>query len=110
MAGAKDLWERLREEVKTASDRTRRSADRAIKVGVLKVDLVSLRRDRSRAHAHLGERALTLWRAGSLGGLELDAEALRLKALVQSIEESIAAKEAELDAFKGAPPEPIANA
>jgi len=109
MADLKDFWDRLRDELKTTSERTRRSTDRAIKVGILKVDLVSLRRDRSRAHANLGERVLALWSAGSLDSMEADAEALRLRALAASIEDAIASKQAEVAAFRSARPEPVPN-
>jgi len=57
------------------------------------LDLVSLRRDRRRAQADLGERAAALWNAEKLESLSEDSEALRLKTLVQSIEGLIAAKE-----------------
>jgi hypothetical protein len=109
MADLKGFWDRLKGEVKTTSERTRRSADRAIKVGILKVDLVSLRRDRSRAHANLGERVLTLWNAGSLESMGSDAEVLRLRALVGSIQDAIASKEAEVVASQSAKPEPVPN-
>jgi hypothetical protein len=41
--------------------------------------------------------------------LDSDPEALRLRALVQSIEDSIVAKR-QLSALKSAPGEPVANA
>jgi hypothetical protein len=90
------FWSRVSGEVRHASERAGRGARRAVQRGVLGVDLVSLRHDRSRALAHLGERVVRLWSAGSLEALTLDAEAVRLRALVESINASIRAKEDEL--------------
>ncbi len=96
MASASKLWGRMQEELRSVSERTRRGATRAVRSGVLQLDLVSLRRDRNRAHADLGARVLSLWSAGGLETLPADFEAARLRALVQSIDESIGAKEEEL--------------
>ena len=71
-----------------------------MRIGVLRVDLLSLRRDRSRALAQLGERAFFLWNTGSLGVLERDEEALRLRSLLEGIERCIADKESELHALR----------
>ena len=90
------FWDRLQDEVRTGYERTRRTTRRTVRTGVLRVDLLSLRRDRSRALAQLGERAFFLWNAGSLATLEGDAEALRLRSLIEGIERCIADKESEL--------------
>ena len=100
MANASKFWGRVQEEVRSVSERTRLGAARAVRSGVLSVDLVSLRSDRNRAQAHLGDRVLTLWSRDALDSLAEDAEALRLRALVKTIEERIAAKEAELAAIR----------
>ena len=82
------------------ASRTGDTARRAVRRGVLQVDLVSLRRDRGRALADLGRRALRLWSEGRPAALESDAEALRLRALVNSIDTAVAAKEAEAAALR----------
>ena len=96
MATTSSFWDRVGDELRTASGKARKEAERAVRTGVIRMDLISLRRDRGRAQAHLGERALVLWTSEKLQGLAEDPEALRLKALVQSIEGLIAAKEEEL--------------
>ena len=94
------FWTRFQEEGKAVLDRTRSAANRAVRQGVLQVDLVSLRRDRTRAMASLGEHALRLWSEGRISSFEADAEALRLRAWIESIEGAIAAKEAEAAALR----------
>ncbi|MGE5177031.1 MAG: hypothetical protein ACM3JJ_11740 [Hyphomicrobiales bacterium] len=107
MAATGGFWERMQEEVRSVSERTRRGTRRAVRIGVLKVDLVSLRRNRTRALAHLGERALLMWGDASPGALDRDAEATRLRALIGEIDRDILAKEAELaNLSAGADPEP----
>jgi hypothetical protein len=69
----------------------------------LRVDLVSLRRERGRALADLGERTLTLWNHGELSRLESDPEMLRLRARVEGVDAAIAGKEAELVRLRTAP-------
>jgi len=100
MAPQIGFWDRLQDEVRTGYERTRRTTKRAVRIGVLRVDLLSLRRDRSRAMAQLGERAHFLWNAESLATLEGDAEALRLRSLIEGIERCIVAKEAELTTLR----------
>ena len=90
------MWSRFRDEVRSVSDRTRRGARRAFDTGVLRVDLVSLRRERHRGLADLGERALTLWNRGELSKLDSDPEMIRLRVRVEGVDAAIAAKEAEL--------------
>jgi hypothetical protein len=90
------IWSRFRDEVRSVSDRTGRGARRVFDTGVLRVDLVSLRRERHRSLADLGERALTLWNRGELSNLENDPELLRLRARVEGVDAAIAVKEAEL--------------
>jgi hypothetical protein len=90
------FWDRLSDELKTASDRARKEAERAVRTGVLQMDLVSLRRDRQRTRAMLGERVLELWSGDKLETVVSDSETLRLKDVVQSIELLINAKEQEL--------------
>ena len=90
------FWDRVQDELRTASGKARREAERAVRTGVLQVDLVSLRRDRNRTQAHLGERVLALWSSDKLDSLAEDPETLRLKTLAQLIEGKIAAKEQEL--------------
>ncbi len=93
------FWTRVQEEGKAVFGRTRKAANRAVRKGVLQVDLVSLRRDRSRAMAILGEYALRLWSEGRIASLETDEEALRLRTWIESIEGTIVAKEAEAAAL-----------
>lgn len=90
------FWNRVRDEVRSVSSRTKHGARKAFDEGVLRVDLVSLRRERRRALADLGERALTLWNRGELSRLEGDPEMLRLRARVEGVDAAIAAKEADL--------------
>lgn len=96
MASASDLWGRVQGEFRSVTERTRRGAQRAVRAGALQLDLVSLRRDRHRAHAGLGERLLALWSDGRLDTMTEDLEITRLKARVESIDQSVAAKEEEL--------------
>ena len=96
MGGPSGFWAKVTDEVRTVSDRTRRGAKRAVQMGVIRVDLVSLRRDRSQALADLGERALTLWRGGAAAEIESDEEALRLRARIDAVDEAIETKRAEL--------------
>lgn len=107
MTSASNLWGRVQEEIRTVTERTRRGAERAVRTGVLRVDLVSHRRDRNRAHADLGERVLALWSEGRLESLAEDSEMLRLRELVRSIDRSIAAKEEELELLRARDPEPV---
>jgi len=88
------------DEVRTVSDRTRRGAKRAVQIGIIRVDLISLRRDRSLALAGLGERALALWRSGAPAEVESDEEALRLRARIDTVEEAIETKRAELERLR----------
>ena len=90
------FWNRVRDEVRTVSSRTKKGARKAFDEGVLRVDLVSLRRELRRAHADFGERALSLWNRGELSRLESDPEMLRLRARVDGVDAAIAAKEADL--------------
>jgi len=90
------LWNRVRDEVRSVSSRTKEGARRAFDEGVIRVDLVSLRRDRRRALADLGERGLALWNRGELSRLDSDPEMLRLRARVEGVDAAIAAKEADL--------------
>ena len=100
MTGDTGFWARVGEEVRSVSDRTRQSARKAVQIGMLRVDLVSLRRDRSRALADLGERALTLWNAGTPHAVDSDAEALRLRSWIGSIDDLIGVKRAELERLR----------
>lgn len=100
MAPQTGFWDRLQDEVRTGVERTRRTTRRTVRIGVLRVDLLSLRRDRSRALSQLGERAYFLWNAGSLATLDREEEALRLRSLVEGIERCIADKEAELQSLR----------
>ena len=100
MAGESGFWSRVSEEFRSVSDRTRASARRAVSIGVLQVDLVSLRRDRSRALSDLGARALSLWNDGTPYAIEADAEALRLRTWIASIDEIVRVKRAELERLR----------
>src|SRR5262245_19723511 len=100
MAPQAGFWDRLQDEVRTGYERTRRTTKRAVRIGVLRVDLLSLRRDRSRAMAQLGERAFILWDAGSLVTLDGDPDAIRLRSLIEGIERCIASKESEVSALR----------
>ncbi len=102
MAGDNGFWSRVAEEVRTVSDRARGSARRAVQMGVLRVDLVSLRRDRSRALADLGERALTHWVCGAPEAIAADPEALRLRERITSVDRDIETKRAEIDRLREA--------
>ena len=96
MAGSSGFWAKVTGEVRTVSDRTRRGAKRAVQIGVIRVDLISLRRDRSQALSDLGERALALWKSGAPAEIESDEEALRLRSRIDAVEEAIESKRAEL--------------
>ncbi|MEK7315301.1 MAG: hypothetical protein AAB011_03915 [Candidatus Eisenbacteria bacterium] len=96
------MWSRFRDEVRSVSDRTRRGARRVYDEGVLRVDLVSLRRERRRGLADLGERALKVWNKGELSMLEGDSEMIRLRARVEGVDAAIAAKEVELSHLRAA--------
>lgn len=111
MTETQTLLNRVQEECRAVGSRVRDTARRAVRQGVLRVDLVSLQRDRRRALADLGDRVLRLWSQGELSSLETDAEANRLRNLVRSIEQQIAAKEAEIAALRQArqEPEPAAH-
>jgi len=100
MAGESGFWSRVSEEFRSVSGRTRASARRAVSIGVLQVDLVSLRRDRSRALSDMGARALALWDGGTPHALESDAEALRLRTWIASIDEIVRVKRAELERLR----------
>jgi hypothetical protein len=106
MTETQTLLHRVQEECRAVGSKVRDSARRAVRQGVLRVDLVSLRRDRGRALADLGERVLRLWSMDGLSTLETDAEANRLRELVLSIEDQIVVKEAEAAALRQARPEP----
>lgn len=93
MPTAGSLWERVREDVRGLTERTRRGTRRAIEQGVLRVDLVSLRRARTRALADLGGRALAFWSGGRTAELELDAEAVRLRARIAELDSRVRDKE-----------------
>jgi len=100
MASQTGFWDRLQDEVRTGYERTRRTTRRTVRMGVLRVDLLSLRRDRSRALAQMGERAYLLWNAESLASLDHDPEALRARSLIEGIDRCIADKEAELQSLR----------
>ncbi len=105
MTTTSSFWDRVQDELRTASGKARKEAERAVRTGVLQMDLVSLRRDRNRSQAHLGERVLALWGSEKLDSLAEDPETLRLKTLVQSIEGLIAAKEQELRSIRSRAPD-----
>jgi len=100
MAGGRKFWGKIGEEVRTVSNRARLGARRAVRDGVLRIDLVGLRRDRGRALADLGERMLVLWSAERLSAVETDPETLRIRSRVDSIDESIRAKRDELERLR----------
>jgi len=100
MAGTSGFWAKVTDEVRTVSERTRRGAKRAVQIGVIRVDLISLRRDRSQALADLGERALALWKGGAPAEIESDEEALRLRSRIDAVEEVIETKRAELERLR----------
>ena len=100
MAPQTGFWDRMQDQVRTGYERTRRTTSRAVRIGILRVDLLSLRRDRTRAMAQLGERAYSLWNAGSLASFDDDTEALRLRSLVEGIEAVVASKESELECLR----------
>ena len=100
MAGGTGFWSRVAGEARAVSERARGGARRAFQIGILRVDLVSLRRDRSRALADFGERALAQWKGGTLEGIETDSEALRLRERIASVERSIAEKRSEIDRLR----------
>jgi len=97
---AGSLWDRVREDVRGFTERTRHGTRRAIEQGVLRVDLVSLRRARTRALADLGGRTLTFWNKGRTVDLESDAEAIRLRARIAELDGSIREKEGALERLR----------
>lgn len=100
MAGDTGFWSRVAGEARTVSRRARGGARRAFQIGILRVDLVSLRRDRSRALTDFGERALARWKGGTLEGIETDSEALRLRERIASVERCVAEKRLEIDRLR----------
>jgi len=90
----------MQDQVRTGYERTRRTTARAMRIGILRVDLLSLRRDRTRAMAQLGERAFSRWNEGTLATFDDDLEALRLRSLVEGVERCIASKEMELEQLR----------
>jgi len=110
MAGPSGFWAKVTDEVRTVSDRTRRGAKRAVQIGVIRVDLISLRRDRSQALADLGARALALWKGGAPYEIGSDEEALRLRSRIDAVEEVIETKRARLERLRqGGTAEPPAS-
>ena len=105
MTTTPNFWDRISEELRTASEKARKEAERAVRSGVLQMDLVSLRRDRGRAQARVGARVLSLWKDEKLESLTDDPETLRLMGTVQSIEGLIAAKEQELRSIRTRTPD-----
>lgn len=110
MADTGKFWGRVQEECRTVAARTGVRAKRAVRQGVLQVDLVSLRRDRGRALADLGERLLRIWAEARVSSVEQDPEVLRLKGVVEAIERNIAAKEAEAAELRRPPAGPAPGA
>lgn len=100
MAAESRFWSKLAEDVKTVSGRTSRGARRAVQMGVLRVDLISMRRDRSRALADLGERALSLWKSGAAATIETDPEAIRIRERIATVERDIEAKREEINRLR----------
>jgi len=97
---AGNLWDRVREDVRGLTERTRQGTRRAIEQGVLRVDLVSLRRARTRALADLGGRTLTFWNKERTAELESDAEAIRLRARIADVDGRIREKEDALQRLR----------
>lgn len=93
MAATQNFWDRVREDVRDLSERTRQGTRRAIEEGVLRVDLVSLRRSRRRALADLGERTLKFWISGRMSEFSEDAEAIRLRTRIAEVDDRIREKE-----------------
>jgi hypothetical protein len=107
MAGPGGFWAKVTDEVRNVSRSTRREAKRAVQIGVIRVDLMTLRRDRSRALAKFGERVLALSKGGAPVEIDSDEEALRLRVRVDGVEEAIETKRAELERLnQGATAEP----
>ncbi|HLQ66107.1 MAG TPA: hypothetical protein VK123_02635 [Candidatus Limnocylindrales bacterium] len=100
MAPQTGFWDRMQDQVRTGYERTRRTTARAMRIGILRVDLLSLRRDRTRAMAQFGERAFSRWNEGSLATFDDDPEAIRLRSLVEGIERCIRSKETELEQLR----------
>jgi hypothetical protein len=96
MVAAQNLWERMRQDMRGLTERTRRGTKRALEQGVLRVDLVSLRRTRTRALADLGERTLKHWAGGRTAELPGDPEAIRILARIAEVDGRIREKEAAL--------------
>ncbi|HEY7726817.1 MAG TPA: hypothetical protein VID50_00015 [Candidatus Eisenbacteria bacterium] len=102
MVDARRYLLRVQEECRAVGSKVQATARRTVRQGLLRVDLVSLRRDRRRMLADLGEWVLRLWTAGELAALPTDAEANRIRSLIRSLDEQIAAKEAEAAALRAA--------
>lgn len=105
MTDSQKILKRVQEECRAAGSKIRETARRTYRQGLLRVDLVSLRRDRGRALSDLGERVMRLWSADDLPSLPTDEEASRLRAVIGSIEQQIAAKEAEAATLRHTPPD-----
>lgn len=97
---AGNLWDRVREDVRGLTERTRQGTRRAIEQGVLRVDLVSLRRARTRALADLGGRTLAFWDKERMVDLESDAEAIRVRARIAELDGRIREKEDALQQLR----------
>ena len=97
---AGNLWDRVRQDVRGLTERTRHGTRRAIERGVLRVDLVSLRRARTRALADLGGRTLAFWNRGRTVDLESDAEATRIRARIAELDGLIREKEDALERLR----------
>jgi hypothetical protein len=96
MVAAQNLWDRMRQDVRGLTERTRHGTRRAIEQGVLRVDLVSLRRARTRALADLGERTLKHWDGARMAELPGDPEAVRILARIAELDGRIRDKEEAL--------------
>jgi hypothetical protein len=67
MTDSQKILKRVQEECRAAGSKIRETARRTYRQGLLRVDLVSLRRDRGRALSDLGERVIPLASCGRGG-------------------------------------------
>jgi len=100
MAGDGGFWSKVTGEVRTVSERARGATRRTVAAGVLRVDLMTLRRDRSRALADLGERTLLHWNAGAPEAVASDPEAARIRERIASLNRDIEVKRAAIDRLR----------
>jgi len=102
---AMGVWEKFRQ---TAADLYASASERTVQgvnLGVLKMDLVTLRREFSRELAALGERTYALLRRDEGERIPADTRILHHMGRLHDLEERLSQKEAEVRAAMGPAPD-----